>query len=96
MTTEFTPGPWKATCYPRACYFKGKYQDGWYIDGPECVPDYECPMFQKADARLIAAAPDLYEAVERLLKNGLFWLDGGHNEDVNFARAALKEARGEA
>lgn len=57
-----------------------------------------------ANARLISAAPELYEALERLLK----WVDpiAGDNrndaaakeemESVSVARAALAKAQGEA
>lgn len=50
-----------------------------------------------ANAHLIAAAPDMYEALEALAK---FHLSGGHEGDadeaIGMATAALAKARGEA
>jgi hypothetical protein len=55
----------------------------------------QCDM---ADARLIAAAPDLLDALERLLKHGTF--DDYPNTNqwyaVRDARAAIARATGEA
>jgi hypothetical protein len=55
-----TPGPWTANYCKDGCYFKGKNRDGWTIDGPDMVPDYENPMFNEADARLIAEAGTVF------------------------------------
>ena len=50
-----TPGPWKARCYEKACYYKGKQADGYVIEGATYESDYEHPMLCKADAKFIAA-----------------------------------------
>lgn len=58
-----TPGPWKVA-KPQRTYRDGNLMYG--IVGPECVIDYEDWGFTEADARLIAAAPDLLEALKEL------------------------------
>lgn len=89
MKSTHTPGPWKAT-------------------GKEVGTDYEATHGMvasiigmpnrwetEANARLIAAAPDLYAAVEALLA---LHADDGTRDDVpewKAARAALAKARGE-
>lgn len=93
-----TPGPWRA-------FFKPKY-DEWHVGVPH--PDGSAmrvalfedgiPTRNAADARLIAAAPDLLAALERILagqaaeergEDGGDWAD--HWEA---ARVAVKKARG--
>lgn len=47
----------------------------------------------EADAHLIASAPDMYEALEQIVKN---WHEHGtYQEEYKKAVAALKKARGE-
>lgn len=62
--TAHTPGPWLAQHDPRAGY-TDIMQDG--LPGPliASVPDEGEPV-QEANARLIAAAPELLEALERI------------------------------
>jgi len=69
-----TPGPWKAWC--RSVYYEGGDWPKsdflqWEIEGPE-IPDGRGSYYQ-ADAQLIAAAPDLLEA----LKLAELWMLGG-------------------
>ena len=80
-----TPGPWNAN------YFKGKNRDGWTIDGPDMVPDYENPMFNEADARLIAAAPELLAALRGALQliELVVPFDGDETRNI---RAAISKA----
>lgn len=59
---KFTPGPWYAA-QPEEC-------GGWWVvakdpDGRDCI-DSGDGGFEKEDAHLIAAAPDLYKALERI------------------------------
>ena len=82
--TKHTLGPWTF----RGC------DGGWAIDfneDQEQVVDY---VYEEADARLIAAAPELLEALENLLavregKGGTKY----HADDI--ARAAIAKAKGE-
>lgn len=54
---SFTPGPWKAK---PSCAGPNW---GWFVEGPP-EADYHDSQFEKEeDARLVAAAPDLYDAV---------------------------------
>ena len=54
-----TPGPWTAKGYPSVYYPDGV----WYIEGP--AEDAGADGFiNAADARLIAAAPDLLAALQ--------------------------------
>lgn len=58
--SKHTPGPWKVA-KRRKSYRDGNMMYG--IVGPECVSDYEDWGFTEANARLIAAAPDLLDAL---------------------------------
>jgi hypothetical protein len=59
--TKFTPGPWKVIG-PYEVLGTGK---GYYkLRNSAVIQDYEDWGFTKEDARLIAAAPDLYEALK--------------------------------
>lgn len=52
------------------------------------------PNTARANARLIAAAPDLYEALERIVEE--FRRGGGKQSSFDSAAAALAKARGAA
>lgn len=80
--SKHTPGPWKVA-KPRKSYRDGNMMYG--IVGPECVSDYEDWGFTEANARLIAAAPELLEALRNLVEAATH-----HQAD---ARAALAKAR---
>jgi hypothetical protein len=84
---SYTPGPWQ---YKLSIYGM-KYR---YVQiGKE--ENYTTAELIPADARLISAAPDLYEALKEIVDaaDG----DGWDQLDATFtrARAALKKARGE-
>jgi hypothetical protein len=83
--SEFTPGPWEVHPLHKLAVRHPKY---------ECwIPQNE------ADANLIAAAPELYEACEQALVNDI--AAEGENASNMFPalrkklEAALKKARGE-
>lgn len=89
-----TPGPWRRVRWPHAGI--------WYVMGPgedESVAD----AWTKADANLIAAAPDLLAALEVLLDAPRIrgWSEPSINvnERVNHAmtqaEAAIAKARGQ-
>jgi hypothetical protein len=86
---KHTAGPWSVgTRYPddifsgekMVCSVYNRYRE-------DCKTPKSDNCEEAANARLIAAAPDLLEAVERLLAN-----DGISNRD--FARAAIARAKG--
>ena len=94
--TEHTPGPWTASARH---YSNDGTQDemsglGWEIEGPP-EPSLRGQFAKAADAYLIAAAPDLLEALEHLLLDyESEW--GSELVDYEYAdvRAALAKARG--
>ena len=89
--SKHTPGPWifeeRKTAFdilaPESVYYVAEYL------GVDCgVID------NMADARLIAAAPDLLEALENLLK--VHEGEGGTQyNSADMARAAIAKAKGE-
>jgi len=89
MTTSNTPGPWTSTKdSPHQIMQSGTYARIAKVCG------YAPPTEDRANARLIAAAPDLLAALENLVETH----DDGeamHVEFWNIARAALAKAKGE-
>lgn len=91
--SNHTPGPWFA---------QRAIKDGWYIvarDARQMVvhthdTEEEYGPIDDADARLIAAAPELLEALENLLK--VHEGEGGTQHHAgDMARAAIAKAKGE-
>ena len=84
--SEFTNGPWEVHPIQKRAVHQ---------------PEYECWIPQnEADARLIAAAPELYEALTELYQIQAVSLDEPWDDDRYFAamekaKAAIKKARGE-
>jgi hypothetical protein len=93
--SEFTPGPWRVIPWEEKAI---RIVPDAYI-GPvgEVFGHKGQPM--KANANLLAAAPELYEALDTLtLVVGLTPIAGNKaalQEAFDVARAALKKARGE-
>ena len=100
-----TPGPWKLGEFSETggydCMTAGGRAGPAYLDGAtygqktleaDMKPDAKARMM--ADARLIAAAPELLAALERLLAN--YRPDGseGAARDIELATAALAKAKG--
>lgn len=96
---SFTPGPWVVRHFPtdRSSYVvtttpdkDGKFV-GSIIAFPTTDPNHE------ANARLIAAAPDLLEACEAMLKEMQVWEnEQGIHPAATFARAAIAKARNQS
>ena len=101
---KHTQGPWKVS-KPRKSYMNGEMM--FRIDGADVVTDYEDWGFTEESARLIAAAPDLLEALQELLTSdraNSFEIVGrdtdGHPLNVvgvarKKARTAIAKATGE-
>lgn len=98
MTKKWTPGPWRASKMSRA----GTAHRVWRNDLPiDTVADGN-PNYWKiadnvhspADAILISASPDMYEALDELLTE--YGGSLGNDPVVLRARAALAKARGQS
>lgn len=83
MKSEFTPGPWRTTG-PNV-----RAGDALICYATNHHANAETPESEKlANARLIAAAPDLLLALERLVH------PMADDEDLSFARDCIANARG--
>ena len=97
METKHTPGPW-------TCHELGDEDGSWerwsiVHNGPLCYGGDACqgPAVSEANARLIAAAPELLEACEAIAldleNNGeLYETDEAR---IEILRAAIAKAKGE-
>ena len=89
--SKHTPGPWKATCRDMT-YKGGDWSEDeflqWEVEGPR-APFGRGDFFQ-ADARLIAAAPDLLFQL-RAAANYIDAL-GGDSRNYRAAIKAVEEA----
>jgi len=72
-----------------------KAPENWrYVVDPSDDDERYGPIYREADARLIAAAPELLEALENLLK--VHEGEGGTQHHAgDMARAAISKAKGE-
>jgi hypothetical protein len=102
--TKWTPGPWQAT----QCRDGMPFVNVFRVSGPSrgsapCTILFETEYTElqenEANACLIAAAPEMYEALERFLlarEGGTAARSGQpQNEVAVFAKAVLAKARGE-
>lgn len=95
---KHTPGPWFWD--DKVWDYDPEQQAPWLINSnDDRILSGQITCLNEADARLIAAAPDLLKALEGTID----WLDDGNRilsdscaADVAKARAAIKAARGEA
>lgn len=101
MTTKFTPGPWVTAPYegygPRTTVRQGDEQTGMRIASTFETTSPKHIERNEANARLIAAAPDLHEVVEEVVEHFVgFFSDQGYDVDEldKKARAALAKAIG--
>lgn len=105
--TAHTPGPWHIlpqvmdsdterhamACNPYA--FRRHIATHPDVEDPECRIVCDMRDGPDGDAHLIAAAPDLLDALERLEAGVRLWMSRGvYNEDMDAARAAIAKARG--
>ena len=98
--TGWTPGPWRAeTSTPEEGYdhWRVTHGQGGYLFEVASIPLLSESPEGCANATLIAAAPELYEALERLVDDTSAGRLGGVSlaHGIKAARAALKKARGE-
>jgi hypothetical protein len=85
MSTQHTPGPWKTNGDPYVSTADGRRSIAFCDSHQQAHED-------RANARLIAAAPDLLDALLRVLRDvASDGLDGWEDQ----ARAAIAKATGE-
>lgn len=97
MATKHTPGPWQVFNAPDGRIFvetETPQQQPHFSTIAQVDPGYGRYGPPEANAHLIAAAPDLYEALGYLLAERCEDRLCG-SLDCNRARAALAKARGE-
>lgn len=87
MTTKFTPGPWRIGTPPP----NGEQTIGTTQGLMVAVATTGVSVPTKANARLIAAAPDLLDALKRCKFDSLNMT----LEDLEFCRAAIAKATGD-
>lgn len=93
-----TPGPWEIR---RPSYGQGFTREIWGADG-KCVTGMTTRMttgpVTEANARLIAAAPDMLEALEGMVEMATHHMmePEERRERLRNARAAIAKARGQA
>ena len=103
--TNFTPGPWAVQkaedCMGRQLDDAVKWvvtsdeHDTWISTGPTWDPEHA--EESEANARLIAAAPDLYAVVDELEESSSYWSEYCVPLGiVDRLRDALAKARGHA
>lgn len=102
MAEQYTPGPWEVEAgkvvapeQPKRVWGENKQYSGNFI---VCQPHLYVSSdraAQEANAQLISAAPDLLDALERLVHMAECNTTPGPNTLAQ-ARAAIAKARGEA
>ena len=91
MTAQHTPGPWKPACksngatcrHPAILCDEGQVGNATW-QGSESATD--------ANARLIAAAPDMLKALQKIAKG--WWVTMDEHEMRDIAVAAIAKATG--
>lgn len=109
-TPKFTPGPWTLSGRCKVTCGDMRSVDVMAIIRPDGITVFDLPYADRAtnagdaDARLIAAAPELYEAgteIETHISQAMVLLEGSGNyprvnQSLAALRRALAKARGEA
>lgn len=95
MTDKFTPGPWFVNRNSVDC---GAGKISIEVAGDYFICQVDESVSQEANAALIAAAPELLQALEAMLNADRAYEYGGYTESelaaINQARAAIAKARG--
>jgi len=94
MSAKHTPGPWEVTEYESGDFTitaQGRGPCDGDICGTTMRPEEHDENASYANARLIAAAPELLEVLEMLVSNV-----GPSTSDIAVARAGLSKAKGGA
>ncbi len=92
--SKHTPGPWFAKREGfSTVYVEARIGGGWVQEVAACGPTEAGQEQQEANARLIAAAPELLEALQSVLNSCLD--SQGLADAYKQARAAIAKATGE-
>ena len=88
-----TPGPWRVSAAPLNPDASTRWVEVYSVDPEDDVAQVTGGNLKaaQANARLIAAAPDLLAALERIASEG--WTERGAFS-VQIARAAIAKAKG--
>lgn len=94
MDIKHTPGPWKTYATGLARSGLPEFEIHWSNDG-ECVAEV---VHGEADARLIAAAPDMLQALRRAVLALAFAAESSEamRDDYNAVSDAIAKATGSA
>jgi hypothetical protein len=99
--SKHTPGPWEANGYHIRQRVTGTRSIAEVAyTGPHHTPPHEypksCRLVDEANARLIAAAPDLLEALEAIMGSDVFeWNGSAAFWLQDKVKAAIAKAKGE-
>lgn len=93
---KFTPGPWRSAPYfPQEWLNNGQKEQGYEVTYGEDKEVVSERIYTKEDAALIAAAPEMYEMLERIQD----YMTGGpilaKKPSVEEIAHLLEKARGE-
>ena len=88
MEAKHAPRLWKVVIW------KGEHDTKYHViaDNESCIASFSARENGAVNAHLIAAAPDLLEAVENLLP---MWSSGIDEPWIKQAREAVRKAKGE-
>jgi hypothetical protein len=96
MPSKHTPGPWVAELQGNDWKVSHEWEGGLAFVAEQPIRSQRNPEKTEANARLIAAAPDLLEALRYVADWGATDPDAPRDEDVReIARAAIRKAEGE-
>ncbi len=95
--SKFTEGEWFAKRDGwSTVYVECRIGGGMLQEVAACGPTASGPDEQEANARLIAAAPDLLDALERLVSSARDVDHGYMDQAIDNAESAIAKARGDA
>ena len=88
MPSSYTPGPWEVVTPPRGAAFGVGHKVEW-AQGMKYTDTLVCQGSDKSNARLIAAAPELLEALKLVVD-----IASHECASVRMAKVAIAKAEG--
>jgi hypothetical protein len=93
--TLHTPGPWKIATFDGPNQYASIEAENESVRICD-IPSWPCAVYEmRANARLIAAAPDLLDALDWALRQIEDDLDPDHQAAFDAALSTLRKAKGE-